>query len=90
MVLKGSVGRKENVPSISGTANERFRQKLIESGVLIEQGDTLIFAKDHLFKSPSMAAIALMGRVRNGWIEWRSQDGRTLDELKRQTTVDNE
>jgi predicted GIY-YIG superfamily endonuclease len=90
VVLKGSFGRKENVPSVTGTANEKFRQKLVESGILVEQGDTLVFVKDHLFKSPSMAAIALMGRTSNGWIDWRSQDGKTLDELKRQTTVEDD
>jgi predicted GIY-YIG superfamily endonuclease len=90
VVLKGSFGRKENVPSITGTADEKFRQKLVESGILKEQGDTLVFEKDHLFKSPSMAAVALMGRTSNGWIDWKSQDGKTLDELKRQTVVEDD
>ena len=34
VVLKGSIGRKANVPSIVGTADERFRNKLLESGVM--------------------------------------------------------
>ena len=48
-----------------------------------EKGDKVVFPKDHLFNSPSMAAIALLGRTSNGWKEWKSQDGKTLDELKR-------
>lgn len=40
--------------------------------------------KDHLFNSPSMAAMSLIGRVTNGWTQWKSKDGKTLDELKRQ------
>ena len=87
MVLKGSIGRKENVPSIVGKANERFRAKLLESGVMSDHGDTVIFEKDHLFQSPSMAAIALMGRTANGWLEWKSKDGKTLDEVKRQEST---
>ena len=45
--------------------------------------DTVVFEKDHLFGSPSMALIALLGRTANGWKEWKGKDGATLDELKR-------
>lgn len=87
VVLKGSTGRKENVPSIIGKASEKFRVKLLESGVMSEKGDSVIFEKDHLFRSPSMAAIALMGRTANGWLEWKTKDGKTLDEVKRQAPI---
>jgi len=87
VVLKGSAGRKDNVQSIAGTADERFRTSLIEAGVMRPEGDTVIFDKDHLFRSPSMAAVALMGRTANGWLEWKSKDGKTLDELKRQAPI---
>ena len=83
VVLKGSVGRRANVPSIIGTSDERFRNRLIETGVMSEVGDTVVFDKDHLFSSPSMALIALLGRTANGWKEWKGKDGATLDELKR-------
>lgn len=84
VVLKGSVGRKDNVPTFS-PSNQRFRSKLVEAGVMREVGTTVVFQKDHLFGSPSMAAIALLGRTSNGWKEWKSKDGTTLDELKRQS-----
>ena len=87
VVLKGSIGRKENVPSIIGTAGERLRTKLIESGVVRVEGDTVVFEKDHLFRSPSMAALSLMGRTCNGWLDWKNKDGKTLDTLKRQVTA---
>ena len=48
-----------------------------------EAGATVVFEKDHVFGSPSMAAIALLGRTANGWKEWKSADGTTLDQLKR-------
>lgn len=83
VVLAGSVGRKENVPSIVGTSDENFRNKLIAAGVMKEEGDSVIFVKDHLFRSPSMAAIAVLGRTANGWLEWKDKDGNTLDALKR-------
>ena len=31
-----------------------------------------------------MAAMAVMGRSANGWIEWKAANGKTLDEVKRQ------
>lgn len=83
VVLEGSVGRKGNVPSIVGTSDERFRQKLIETGVMREVGETVVFTKDHLFNSPSMALVALAGRTANGWREWKDASGRSLDEVKR-------
>jgi predicted GIY-YIG superfamily endonuclease len=85
VVLSGSIGRKDNAPAAAGSYVERFRQKLQVTGVYSVMGDKVVFNKDHLFGSPSMAAIALMGRSANGWTEWKSADGQTLDELKRQT-----
>ena len=84
VVLAGSVGRKNNVPSIVGTSDANFREKLIGAGVMKVEGDTVVFAKDHLFRSPSMAAVAVLGRTANGWVEWKDKDGKTLDALKRQ------
>jgi predicted GIY-YIG superfamily endonuclease len=86
VVLKGSIGRRENVPSIVGTPGERLREKLLQSGVMRENGDKVVFERDHLFRSPSMAALALMGRSSNGWVDWKTKDGRTLDEVKRQVS----
>lgn len=89
VVHKGSKGRAEIVPSIQGTSHERMRSQLITEGVLTEiagsAGSLLVFTRDHLFSSPSTAAMAVMGRSANGWVEWKTASGRTLDEVKRQT-----
>ena len=82
VVLKGSVGRKDNVQNFS-PSNQKFRIRLLDAGVMREAGATVVFEKDHVFGSPSMAAIALLGRTANGWKEWKSADGTTLDQLKR-------
>lgn len=84
VVLAGSVGRRQHVPSIQGTSDASFRDKLISDGVMKIDGDTVVFARNHLFRSPSMAAVALLGRTANGWIEWKNQAGQTLDAVKRQ------
>lgn len=84
VVLKGSVGRKANLPSIAETSDERFRQKLIDANVMRVEEEKVIFEKDHIFNSPSMAAVSLLGGTANGWTTWKSKDGKTLDELKLQ------
>ena len=85
VVLKGSRGRMEAVTSIQGTSQERFRDKLVTEGIIAVRDGMYIFTRDHLFSSPSMAAVALMGRNANGWLEWKSPQGRTLNEVKRQS-----
>jgi hypothetical protein len=84
VVLKGSRGRKEMVPSLAGTTSGNMRLSLIDNGVLQAEGDMLVFTADHLFRTPSGAAIALLGRSANGWLEWKNEQGQTLDALKRQ------
>lgn len=83
VVLAASSGRRESVASIRDTADGRFRERLIESGVFRSEGDRLVLTKDHLFGSPSMAAVALTGRSANGWVEWKNAQGKTLHDLKR-------
>ena len=85
VVLKGSRGRLENVASLQGRSSERFREKLIAGGIMAANGNNVVFTRDHLFTSPSMAAVALQGRSANGWLEWKAANGKTLDELKRQS-----
>lgn len=85
VVLKGSRGRKDIVASLVATAGAAHRESLIEAGVLAVEGEMVVFTRDHLFRTPSGAAIALMGRTANGWLEWKSKDGQTLDALKRQS-----
>ena len=87
VVHKDSAARVETVPSIKGTSQERFRQQLVTDGVLALTGDSYIFTRDHLFASPSMAAIAVLGRSANGWLEWKTENGQTLDGAKRQSVV---
>lgn len=83
VVLKGSYGRRTNVPSIEGNNEGHFRTKLIDAAVLRPDGDRVVLDKDHLFNSPSIAGLAMLGRTSNGWRDWKSKDGKTLDALKR-------
>lgn len=81
VVLKGSRGRK-STGTITAT-KQRFLDRLVEAGAMHVEGDAVLFDRDHLFGSPSMAAFALLGRNSNGWKEWKNERGFTLDELER-------
>jgi len=61
VVLKGSIGRRENVPSIIGTPGERLRQKLLDSGIMRPEGDLVVFERDHL-RIPAKVATRSEGK----------------------------
>jgi hypothetical protein len=82
VVLKGSTARPDHVPSASRYVPSK-RQALLESGILVPNGSVLRFTEDYLFESPSGASQIVLGRSTNGWVEWKTQDGRTLDEVER-------
>ena len=81
LVKAGSIARRETVPS--GKNIESVHRKLLDDGVIKEHQGKLRFAKDHLFKSPSGAAGAVVGGSANGWITWKNSAGQTLSEAKR-------
>lgn len=86
VVLKGSVGRLENMKSLNGHAYEGLKSELIRSGDCKPDGDQVIFQRDRLFSSPSAAAVAILGRPANGWKDWKTQDDQTLHKLFRETS----
>ena len=90
VVLQGSTARTETVSSFLGTSGERLRNLLINQGVLKNNNEGLIFTRNYLFSSPSAASDVLMGRNSNGWIDWKTTDGRTLDAVKRQVVEPTE
>jgi hypothetical protein len=42
-----------------------------------------MFKEDVLFSSPSGASAVVLGAPSNGWTDWKSADGKTLNEIKR-------
>ena len=83
LVFEGSVGRKEK--KVMLPSYEQIRDRLIQEGILVEEGDHIRLTKSHLFESPSAAASVLSGGSKNGRTEWRDAAGRTLKELQEQT-----
>lgn len=83
VVFAGSLSNRENSKTSDPSLITR-RQKLLSEGVLqVVDDETLRFARDCVFSSPSEAAKAVLARNANGWTEWKYPDGRTLDEVKR-------
>ncbi len=86
VVRKGSIARKEIVPSAQ-EAVTGMRGRLLDGGILAEEDGHLVFAQDYLFSSPSGAAAIVLGRTANGWIEWKDATGRTLNDAKRMSST---
>lgn len=81
IVSKGSEAKKELSPSCTDTYRN-MRKKLIETKILIEENDKLIFAEDAIFNSPSAAANMVLGRNSNGFTEWVNKNGKTFKDVQ--------
>jgi len=84
VVFKGSTARIEETKTIGKWATD-LRAKLLREGVLVEDKEKGVyrFTQDHVFSSPSSAAVTVLGRNANGWTVWKYKNGKTLDEVKR-------
>ncbi|MDB5286160.1 MAG: methionine sulfoxide reductase [Mucilaginibacter sp.] len=77
VVFKGSKLATSTVPSFP-VLMAKLRQKMIDTGVIIQNESGLELADDYIFGSPSTAAAIVMGRSANGLIEWKLSNGQTL------------
>ena len=82
IVYNGSEAKLDTVPSCHDYLIN-LRNQLIKDGILINNGKHLSFNKNYVFSSPSTAGGVVLGRSTNGWTKWKSKDGKTLDERKR-------
>lgn len=81
IVAKGSEAKK----SLSNSCTETYinmRRKLVETKIMLEIGDKLIFAEDAVFNSPSAASNMVLGRNSNGFTEWVNEKGMTFKEVQ--------
>lgn len=81
IVIKGSEGRKKLSNSCTETYRN-LRRKLLETEIMIEKNDKLIFTEDAVFNSPSAAANMVLGRNSNGNTEWINEKGLTFREVQ--------
>lgn len=86
LVYKNSKVNKEESKTIA-TWVSGIRKKLIESKILVLENNIYIFSEDYIFKSPSAAVATVLGRTANGWTEWKTMEGKTIDEIYRSELI---
>ncbi|WP_327332219.1 DUF4357 domain-containing protein [Streptomyces anulatus] len=89
VVLAGSPARPEVVPSFAlrTPSSHRLREKLIAERAIRETttwSGWLEVVQDVECNSPSAAGDILVGRSCNGWLEWKTEDGRPLADFLEQ------
>ncbi|WP_225830426.1 DUF4357 domain-containing protein [Streptomyces sp. NK08204] len=92
VVLAGSPARPEVVPSfpLRMPSSHRLREQLREEGRIRETTTWpgwLEVVSDVECNSPSAAAEILLGRSANGWLEWKTTDGRPLADFLEQASA---
>lgn len=81
VVFQGSQVKLETTASCpEGTI--KIRQRLLEKGVIAQQGDSYFFTDDYEFSSPSAAGAFIKGRSTNGLTSWVTEDGTTLKKIE--------
>ncbi|MFH4530097.1 anti-phage-associated DUF3780 domain-containing protein [Vibrio diabolicus] len=80
VVGKGSTANIAVAKSLRPAIRE-LRKKLLDEGVLVEDGEVYSFTCEYTFKSPSLAACVIAGNPRSGMDAWRDLKGRSLKEL---------
>ena len=81
IIAKGSEAKR----TLSNSCTETYRnmrRKLVETQIMVENGDKLIFAEDAVFNSPSAASNMILGRNSNGFTEWVNKHGLTFKEVQ--------
>lgn len=77
VVLKGSRISDGVANSFKDKGYNKLREALIANGTIVDR----VFTRDYLFDSYSASSGVVQGHNSNGWIEWRTADGRTLDDV---------
>jgi hypothetical protein len=82
-VGEGSTATKQLSNAFKARAwGPNLRQQLITSGVLKDNGDSMVFSQDYEFDSPTAAAVIVYGNPMNGRTEWKTSSGKTLKEVQ--------
>ena len=78
-VLKDSVVSKKLTPSFATSVKPYYdlRQKLESDGTIVNG----VFVKNFEFSAPSAASAVILGRASNGKIDWKTDDGKKLNEI---------
>ena len=81
IVLKGSIARSEPTKHKRASNELKFRDKLIDEGIIEDRNGILTFVKDYGFNSPSTAADIVSLGSNSGWKVWKNREGKALEEV---------
>lgn len=83
-LLKGSIIIRGNKGSESvEKRNKRIIEELLENNLVEKNGNKYILKENYKVSSPSAAASLILGRNANGWKEWKTFDGKLLNEFRK-------
>ena len=83
VVYKGSTATTDFSKAVIDR-NKRLVEKLITTGYLEQRADGFyVFIKDYVFNSPSAASDIVLGNSTSGWKKWKTETGKTLEEIYR-------
>jgi hypothetical protein len=85
VILKDSIARL--TPVASSADLEVDRQRLVAQGALAKEASGYRFLRDWLFRSPSAAGEMIGGGSVNGWEAWKTDRGRSLDDVYRKAAT---
>lgn len=84
VILKGS-----SAPMTTKRKTEqRFfdkRDQLLAKGAIASQDERFVFQRDYLFQTPSGASMFLLLATSNGWVDWKTEQGVTLQDHQGRT-----
>ena len=78
IIIRGNKG-SESVEK----RNKRIIEELIENNLVEKNGNKYILKENYKVSSPSAAASLILGRNANGWKEWKTFDGKLLNEFRK-------
>lgn len=83
-LLKGSIiiGGNKGSESVE-KRNKRIIEELLENNLVEKDGNKYILKENYKVSSPSTAASLILGRSANGWKEWKTFDGKLLNEIRK-------
>jgi len=83
VVYQGSTATT-NISNAVIDRNQKIIEKLLSNHYLEKKNDNLyIFIKDYVFNSPSAASDIILGNSTSGWKKWKTESGKTLEEIYR-------
>lgn len=83
VVLKGSEASKDLRPSMPNGYKD-LRNKLINNGTMVLEGEKYIFKKNAIFDTASPAAAVIVGSSISGPQNWKNNLGKTLREIEKE------